>query len=158
MRYLATAPTDEILTRAALLLVLQEQSPETLPGLATDALVRGVDSPSLRQLAGTTERAYRDARDLFKNACHELGIAIPTPDQARWTLAYEWAEAILTGELTPIEGARRIWWQAWEHLGRPDDLTPFVAFASEWEDDPDHQAEYDNDIRREAARLVAQRP
>lgn len=158
MRSLATAPTDEILTRAVLLSVLGEQPLESLPGLATDALVRGVDSPSLRELAGTPERAHEDARDLFITACHELGIAIPTPDQARWSLAYEWAQAIVAGELTPIDGARRIWWQAWEHLGRPNDLTPFVAFASEWEDDPDHQVEYDDDIRREAARLVAQRP
>ena len=158
MRYLTTDQPDLVLSRAAGLVVLGQQPPESLPTLATDALVRGLDSPSLRELAGVRAADYQEARDPFQRVCRELGIRIPTPDQARWSLAYEWAEAIVTGELSPVVGARRIWWEAWEHLGRPNVLTPFVTFASESEDDPDHQSEYEDDIRLEAVRLLAQHP
>jgi hypothetical protein len=59
---------------------------EQLPGLATDALSQGLDSPALRELAGTSPRDVRDARDFFLVALGELGITLLDEQQALWEL------------------------------------------------------------------------
>lgn len=135
-------------------LVIGSQPPEDLPDLATAAMVNGLDSPSLRQLAGTSRRDYQDARDLFLSAVDELGITQPTPDLARWHLVRHWATEMVEGRLSAIKGSRLIWWEAWEHLGRPDSLTAFVGLASEWEDDEVHRSQYEADMLDEARRLL----
>lgn len=77
------------------------------------------------------------------------------PDAAaRWDQVRSWAREILAGRLDPYEGARLIWVEGWNELGRPEELTVFVGCASEWEDDPDHRAEYEADIRAAAAALL----
>ena len=38
---------------------------------------------------------------------------------------------MVNGHLGPCEGSRRIWWDAWEELGRPNELSPFVALATD---------------------------
>ena len=149
---------DDALERVAALAVLEKQQSEELPAIATDALVRGLDSPSLRLLAGTSPRDVRDARDLLWSALDELGIAKPSQTEARWLLVRGWAHDIIANRLAPIDGARRIWWDGWEELGRPDDLTAFVGLASDWEDDESRRYQYDQDIREAAARLVDNRP
>jgi hypothetical protein len=133
------------------------QPSEDLPLIATNALLRGVDSQSLRELAGTRLEDYQDARDLFEKVCDELGIIKPTPEEARWQLVYEWAAAVTSGAMTPIDAARRIWWDGWEELGRPDSLTTFVGLTSQWEDDPAHRDDFNHEIRAAAASLLAQR-
>jgi hypothetical protein len=148
---------DDPLARAARRLVVDEQPTEDLPALATDALVRGVDSPALRQLAGTSPGAVRDARDTFWEAMTELGMRRPTPVEARWQLVFEWADDIVAGRISPIQGASRIWWDGWEHLGHPDELTAFAGLASQWDDDPEHRSDYERDIRDEAATLLSRR-
>lgn len=124
------------LERAARQLVLGRQPPEELPSIATHALSAGVDSPSLRELAGTSPSDYQDARDLFLRAIEELGIDVPSVDQARWGCVREWALDMVEGRLSPFVASRRIWWEGWEELDRPPKLTPFVGLDSEWEDDP----------------------
>jgi hypothetical protein len=71
---------------AALRLAIGEQASEQLPGIATDALVRGLDSPALREAAGTSPREVRDATDLFKAALAELEIDLPDEQEALWRL------------------------------------------------------------------------
>jgi hypothetical protein len=39
-----------------------------LPALATDALMRGIDSPALRELAAQNPGQVRDSQDLFREA------------------------------------------------------------------------------------------
>lgn len=56
---------------------------QDLPALATDALVEGCDSQSLRVLAGEPPNAYYlDLGDLFEKAMSELGRPRLTQDQA----------------------------------------------------------------------------
>lgn len=77
------------------------------------------------------------------------------PDAAeRWDQVRCWANEIVAGRFDPHEGARLIWWRGWNELGRPEELTVFVACASEWEDDSVHRAEYEADIRAAAATLL----
>jgi hypothetical protein len=150
-------PADDRLTRVAALLVLEKQPTEELHEVATEALVRGLDSPSLRELAGTPASDVRDARDLFWQAMSELDIARPTRHQAGWLLVAAWAHDIVDGRVAPYEGARRIWWEGWEELDRPAELTVFVALASEWEDHESHRDQYEHDIREAASNLLASR-
>lgn len=145
---------DDELIRIASLLVLDRQPTEDLPDIATDALVRGIDSPSLRVLAGTSTSDVRDARDLFWQAFDELGFEQPTSTKARWSLVMRWAADIEAGRIEPVEGARMIWWEGWEELDRPDQLTAFVGLVSEWEDDPANRQAYDEDIRSASRRLL----
>ena len=77
--------------------VLGKQPPEDLPDLATEALVGVVDSPSLRELAGTSPRDYQEARDLFRSAMSELGVAVPTEEEALWRCVRHWARDMLDG-------------------------------------------------------------
>lgn len=63
----------DALVRAADDLALGRLPPEELPTVAAAALARGVDSPSLRALAGLGRRDVREARDLLGAAMTELG-------------------------------------------------------------------------------------
>lgn len=118
---------------------------ELLPDLATDALVRGVDSPSLRELAGHSRGDVRGARDLFLKVLDELGIALLPVDDALWALIRNIARAMVDGETDPIDGALEIdrtrsrvvdggdlrgfggiyWW----HTERPEEREQIAASA-----------------------------
>jgi hypothetical protein len=137
--------------------VAEEQPSELLPDLAADALVRGLDSPSLRLLAGTRRQDVRDARDLFLSAVDELGWEPPSKEVALRTLALHWAEQMVSGEMKPHEAASRIWWRVANPLGKPDDLIVFVALAVEWDDHPEARPEIEDQMLDEARRLIAPR-
>lgn len=146
--------SDDPLRLASLRLSVGEQAPEELPDLAAEALARGLDSQSLRMLAGAPKDAYDDNRSLFIAAMNELGVDVPLPDAATRELVCYWAAEIVAGALSPYDGARRIWLRGWERLGRPDDLTVFVGLASEWEDDPERRDAYERDILAAAHDLI----
>jgi hypothetical protein len=145
---------DESLELALMRFVLDEQPSEELPSVATNALVAGVDSPSLRVLAGLRASDYADARDLFTAAVDELGLARPTPDEARWYFVRRWARAMVDGAISPYEASRMIWWRGWEELGHPDSLTVFVGLASEWEDDEARRPLFEADMLTAARALL----
>ena len=68
---------------------------------ATDQLVQGRDTPHLRQLAGTTgsENSF-ELQDLFDRALHELGLSVPSREQAILLYAQELARDYLEGKAT----------------------------------------------------------
>jgi hypothetical protein len=82
---------------------------EDLPEIATEALVRGLDSPALRVLAGQSRDDVRDSADLFRVALEELGIDLPDPDSAQWLLARRTAGDIEAGRISPARGATELW-------------------------------------------------
>ncbi|WP_433286096.1 hypothetical protein [Micromonospora sp. CA-244673] len=58
---------------------------EELPMVAAQALAEGLDSPSLRELAGLSRGDYREARELLGPVLDELGLPeLPSDDQAVW--------------------------------------------------------------------------
>jgi hypothetical protein len=136
-------------------LAIGEQASEALPDLAANALVRGLDTESLRELAGTPAREVRDSRDLFLRSVSELGWTIPDELTARRELAIYTASEMADGRLEPYEASSWIWHSAWWQLGTPNDLGVFVGLASEWEDHPAKRPELERLMVQQARSLVS---
>jgi hypothetical protein len=141
---------DTILARHVLGLL----SVDELPGIALDAIQAGYDSPSLRQLAGTSEHESEEAHRLFTRTIRELELPVPPAPQAGLMLARDTAREVLSGAITPYEGAKLIWDKVYTRLPELKQLTPFVGLASEYEDDPDHRDEYSRRIIEKCESLV----
>ena len=126
------------LQRAALLWAVDEQPAEDLPDLAADLLVQGVDSPSLRELAGAPRDDFWQVKELFEATLLELGVDVPQSEQASlWALAQRTAQEIVDGDRSPTEGATWIWRHLSNRIIQEGDLRVFVGFASEFEDHPE---------------------
>src|SRR3954453_18806378 len=117
---------DEELLEASAFLAIGDLEAEGLPELATGALLRGVDSPSLRMLAGIDPRDVRDARDAFICALAELGIPAPSAEEARWLLTYRRLEGVAAGRLSPAQVASWIWSVVRHEVELEGDLRIFV--------------------------------
>src|SRR5262245_50935256 len=90
-------------------LVLGLSVSSRLPRRAEEWLLEGYDSPSLRMLAGLTEKDIDQAVPLFKKAVMELGWPLPDRLEAVKSLSRQVARQILSGEVQPYEGSKRIW-------------------------------------------------
>jgi hypothetical protein len=133
-------------------------SADQVPGICTDLLVDGYDTPSLRVLAGLTATDGQEVRELLPRVFHEMGMEEPSPIQAAWFLAQSTARDIVSGTVAPSDGARAI-----GDLGSTFDplwpsLSIFIGLSSEWDDHPQQRQAYDSDIREEAARLIVMQP
>jgi hypothetical protein len=107
---------------------------QDLPQLATDALVAGWDTQSLRVLAGEAPDAYPlDLGDLFARALKELGRPVPSPARARWLFVQYLCWLVVTDQVSPLDGAKRVerirCWQSPEVL----ELAHISALVDEWE-------------------------
>jgi hypothetical protein len=112
---------------------------DEITGIAYRALESGHDSLSLRILAGETEPILSTVGPLFERALEEVGVPVPSAEDAGRAVARHFASAIVAGTLGPVEGARRIWWDVFGHreiFGTPlsTELAPFVALADEHDD------------------------
>jgi hypothetical protein len=133
---------------------------EQLPTIAVSALENGYDSPSLRILAGETERIASTVGPLFVKALHELGIAIPDPASARMTVARYYARKIVDGSISPYQGARHIWRDVAMKANPTVQkrLEVFVGLESEYEDSSRRkkvQKEIEKSIIQEAKELLS---
>ncbi|MFF4393944.1 hypothetical protein ACFY0G_45760 [Streptomyces sp. NPDC001552] len=102
-----------------------------------DALVAGVESPSLAMLAGFLRAEEPEAPALFDQVLEELGLVFqpPTdPRAAKWAMAHWVAGQIADGTLAPATGTHIIWADIAYDLGYPDDLEPLVSCALSWDD------------------------
>ncbi|MEH0932661.1 hypothetical protein [Micromonospora sp. CPCC 205558] len=109
----------EQLRNLGIRLALHGSVGDDLPMAAAHALTRGVDSPSLRELAGLSKGQPREAVDLFRQAMDELGCPVPGESAARLYLMRQAAAEILAGKGDPEDLAHEIYWQAY-YTGRPE--------------------------------------
>lgn len=63
------------------------------------------------------------------------------------------ATDVLNDQLTPIEGAERLWRLSREMHGLPEALLAFVGLASEWEDHPPERPQLEREIVMEMERI-----
>ncbi|HEY9375303.1 hypothetical protein [Streptomyces sp.] len=127
-----------------------------------DALLAGVDSPSLAQLAGLTRREEPEASDLFESVLDELGLrdGLPTTQaEAEWALVRRILTRIVDGTLDPVAGADRVW-----DLARPGSsfetaVRPIVhgfslAYGIDAQDEPARVEAAGEEIRTAARALM----
>jgi hypothetical protein len=130
-----------------------------LPAVACDALLEGLDSPSLVLLAGETNSAVpADLAELLVRALAELGL--PPPPQrelADRVLRYScWC--IVTERTTPLRGARAIDRLIYE-APAPPAVSAFSRMVESWfGGDPAARIELEGDIRARAAAVLAAPP
>lgn len=90
-----------------------------LPDLAAQALAEGIDSPTLRELAGYSRDSFpENLRDTLYRSCYELDINTPTTAEARLWLAYRWSSQAVAGKITAPEASWLIYRNV--HLDRAE--------------------------------------
>jgi len=129
-----------------------------LPNIAADALSNGFESKSLVELAALSQTETDEAPKLFECAMNELGQEVMSKADALKIFARVTSASILASELTPLEGAKRIW-RATVDAGVKGfhDLDPFIYAASEMEDRPEDRPFFERAILEEAKRWGIQR-
>ena len=127
--------------------------PERMPVLALWALEAGFDGPALRELASLGNPTRSGEEALIERALRELGKEPLDPISAGRSLVLLLCNEIVSGKISPYEGARRIW-SASNCCGMPKSLNPFIGYASEWEDDLAHRNHYDKLIIQAATQML----
>lgn len=141
-----------------------------LPELAQEALAAGVDSASLRTLAGESPEHSEDLALLFLHALDELGVPMLSREAAAYELATRIAEKIIRFEISEFDGGRAIWKEIVDRLDhpKPKDLWVFMSNTSAIEDlqanaegggasNPELIGRYEREIRRAAQVLIDRR-
>ncbi len=100
-----------------------------------DAIVAGLDAPSLTLLAGLESSADDAVDKAFCQVVDELGLELPAdPTAARWLLIHGWLTAMVKGELSPAAGGALVS-EVGELLGSPSSLrgiTRWSAMLDNW--------------------------
>jgi len=120
-------PKPKALTEPDLLAVrwaLREIYPEKMPGIAADLLESGLDSPSLRRLAGEMNVGrIADVQEIVEKTFRELGIELPASEvAAKQQTSLQIAREVIAGIRNPWKAAAeldRIWsYEIWnrKHL------------------------------------------
>lgn len=92
-----------------------------------DALIAGVESPSLAMPAGLLRSEEPEAPELFDQVLEELGLLFHPPADpraAKWAMACWIAGPIADGSLDPAAGTHLIWADIAYDLGCPDEPAP----------------------------------
>lgn len=106
-----------------------------LPSFAAELLNAGLDSVSLRVLAGLEKNADTDEiLRYFQSTVNELGLTKISPREASFILAKHIAEKIISGTIDPYTGAREIWSEVCTGNDYPKELNAFIVDASDYEE------------------------
>jgi len=136
--------------------VLEQILTDDLPDVAAGALVDGHESESLRELADSARSDSGEIRRLFCKALGELGLPMPSRQEAGLATARSIAKDVVDGRMNPYDGARTIWWELYRRIDHLEPLKPFVGLANEYEDDEKHREDYAREIVQECRRLLGE--
>jgi hypothetical protein len=131
-------------------LVGREVSSDELIQAGLDALLAGVNAPSLSVLAGLTRREEPEARELFDRVVDELDLGprdLPDDLAAReWALLRWFAQLIVDGALDAKTGGKLIWWNS-DHVPADcvDMLRPLRTSIALYDDEISRWAIWDSD-------------
>ena len=142
------------LSDAASLMSLDVLLSEQVPGIATLALEEGLDSRTIRRLAGVTPRERISLVGELRVALAEVGVEIPEPRRAAELLARSVSAAILSGRVDPMEAARFLSSLSIKVPGHAHVLGPFIHADSEFEDRPAERDLFEKMVRSAAAEIV----
>ncbi len=95
-----------------------------------DAIVAGLDAPSLALLAGLESSAETAVDKAFTQVVDELRLELPADaDAARWLLVHGWLTAMVKGELSPGAGGALVA-EVGELLGSPSSLRGIARWSA----------------------------
>ncbi len=108
----------------------------------TPILVPNTDSGSV------LDHALAEALALY------LGSPPSLPELGRIAMR-RMAREVIEGQRDPVTAGREVWTRIWHRVPELDaELGPIVASVTEWEDDWQHRAAYELDLRAEFGRLA----
>ncbi|CAN5684861.1 hypothetical protein BH20ACT23_BH20ACT23_12670 [soil metagenome] len=110
---------------------------EALPDIATEALVGGFDTPSMRQLAGVHQPYYWSAFPLFERMMNELGRPKLDRSKCLKMVVVVRLRGLLQGRAEPGPVARdigRVWLVDLDASDEWDELAAFFQLGEEWEE------------------------
>ena len=110
--------------------------PHELPEFATELLVLGYDSPSLRELAGLPKGDRSDAAERWETVREELGIPREAGEAAPRFLLQYWAREITEGRLDVLQGSKLMLRVGWFPLGQPKELNLLRNLLDDWDEIP----------------------
>jgi hypothetical protein len=114
---------------------------EDMPQIATELLERGVDTPSLRRLAGETNvSCSADVEELVAKMFRELGVPYPLSErQANLIVTRQIAREVIAGERDPKRAGNDIEIATWNWNADIEDLNTLFALNDEMTWDPEYQ-------------------
>lgn len=140
---------------AEALFVLDLLPSDKLPEVAVSALVDGINNRPMQILAGLTSGELQTARELFTQALLLLDRGKLSKEEAVRRYTRFVSRQILSGEVPPYEGARKIWGASTKINVEFHDVDPFIYAASEYEDRPEDREFFKKEILLEAQRWIA---
>lgn len=146
-------------------LVLDEVYPVQFPDIAIQALLDGAEAPSFMLLAGESGSAPpADLRALLVAALAESGILLPDPVAAAHMVKRDYAQQVISGAFSPIDGARRIigLYQKIENLlpqpnryvGDTFGIAKLYGLEDAWCDSPSERSSLEAELHQECARVA----
>lgn len=137
---------------------LQSVYTEDVPEICEGLIRAGLDSPTMRKLAGMGPSEYDQVPQLLPRLFSETGMEEKTKIEAAWLLVHEYSNRVLDGTMGAYEGARRI-----GQFGNDFDplfpyLRPFVAAWYEWDEYPEHSQALESKIRTAASAILPLSP
>lgn len=134
---LAALAAPSILGLTSALLDVGILLPEALPGIATQMLVDGLDTPALREMAGLDLAPYdpRDARDIFVRVLEEADQPLVTGAQAV-TVATAFLAAMVMAGRMPEQDATHCFYLlaiATEYSATPPALMHMYSLDDDWD-------------------------
>lgn len=147
---------EDMVAIAAAKLTLGQLSGEEVHAIAMNALLTGIDCEEVLVLVDMRKPFEFDLEELFIRLIDKLGAKLPEIQEATLRVGREVAARIISGSMTPYDGARHIWQTLATIDGHDKRLNVFVGLASEIEDcmSEEARAEYVLDIVREAKALL----
>lgn len=144
--------------RRARAIFLSEQAglipPHELPDLATELLVLGYDTPSLRELAGLPTGDRAESADLWNAVRDELGIRREEKEEAARFLLRYWAQETAEQRIDVLAGSRLMYRVAWFPLGQPTQLNELLYLLILWDEMPQHRDQTAAELLQFARDLV----
>jgi len=113
----------------AALYILNRLPGEKLPGVALQCIESDMESDAMLELAWEKAPALRDAAPVFERGLKELNVAVPSKSRALLLLANIYCKQMLSGEISPFEGAFNIWQQICVEDEAPEMTFEFVTWA-----------------------------
>lgn len=110
--------------------------PHELPDFATELLVLGYDTPSLRELAGLPTGDRADSADMWNAVRDELSVRHEDEEKAARFLLKYWAQETVEGRIDVLAGSRLMYRAGWFPLGQPAELNELVYLMDVWDEMP----------------------